>query len=429
MSDRLFCFYGDDFTGSTDVLEALAANGVSAILLLDALDERQLKGLSEYQAVGIAGESRSRGPGWMSEHLPAIFRSLKTYRAPICQYKVCSTFDSSPEHGNIGRAIEIGQEVFGGSCVPIVVGAPHLKRFVLFGNLFAAVPGGQVYRIDRHPSMRHHPVTPMLEGDLRLHLKLQTERKIALLDIVNLHGDDPEARLEEILSSDPSAVLFDGLDEVSLAVAGRLLWKRTHAAQTFAVGSAGLTHSLIRYWRQIGIIPQRYEPPPATPADRLIVISGSCSPVTESQIRWAMQNGFAHLRVNPATGNREALVAEALAALSRGCSIVLYTALGVQDCSSMLGGEALGSYLGSLLRELVMRSGVRRVMIAGGDTSTHAVRQLGVHALTFSALTAPGAPLCRCHSSEPALEGVEIVLKGGQVGPDDYFEMVRKGNK
>src|SRR4029077_9151684 len=110
------------------------------------------------------------------------------------------------------------------------------------------------------------------------------------------------------------------LDDVSLAVAGGLLWNQTRAAQTFAVGSAGLTHSLIRYWRQIGMIPKQYDPPPAAPADRLIVISGSCSPVTESQIRWTMQNGFANLRVNPATGNRDALITEALAALSGGCS-------------------------------------------------------------------------------------------------------------
>jgi len=427
MSDRLFCYYGDDFTGSTDVLEALASNGVSAVLFLDAPDERQLADFSGCQAIGIAGESRSRDPEWMSANLPAIFRSLKSYGAPICQYKVCSTFDSSPEHGNIGRALEIGQKVFGSSYVPIVVGAPHLKRYVLFGNLFAAGPGGGIYRIDRHPSMRHHPVTPMREGDLRLHLKLQTEREIALLDILALHGDDPDARLEEVLASHPSAVLFDGLDEVSLAVTGRLVAKRNRAAQVFAVGSGGFTHALIHYWKAAGIIPPKYTPVAAASTDRLIVISGSCSPVTEGQIRWAMQNGFAHFRVNPDRGNREALLNDALAALSGGCSIVLYTALGFQDCSSTLGGEPLGAYLGSVLRELVLRSGVRRVLIAGGDTSTHAVRQLGVHALTFTALTAPGSPLCRCHSFEPALDGVELVLKGGQVGPENYFEMVRKG--
>jgi len=429
MSDRLFCYYGDDFTGSTDALEALAANGVSTVLLLGAPDEGRLAKFSECRAIGVAGESRSRGPDWMSEHLPPVFRSLKAYGAPICQYKVCSTFDSSPEYGSIGRALEIGQEVFGASYVPVVVGAPHLKRFVLFGNLFAAGPGGMIHRIDRHPGMSRHPVTPMGEGDLRLHLSTQTDRKIALLDILALHGDDPEGRLNDLLSTHPSAVLFDGLDERSLAVTGRLVGTHAGVTQSFGIGSSGLTHALIRHWRQSGIIPRSFEPPAAAAADRLIVVSGSCSPVTEGQIRWAMGNGFAHLRIDPANVNREAIVNRALAVLSAGSSIVLYTALGAPECSTTLGGEALGCYLGLLLRELVLRSGVRRVMIAGGDTSSHATRQLGIEALTFAALTVPGAPLCRGHSPEPALDGVEIVLKGGQVGPENYFELVRKGKQ
>ena len=68
------------------------------------------------------------------------------------------------------------------------------------------------------------------------------------------------------------------------------------------------------------------------------------------------------------------------------------------------------------------------MLVAGGDTSTHAVRQLGVEALTFAALTTPGAPLCRCHAKQKPVDELELVLKGGQVGPEDYFERVRKGN-
>jgi uncharacterized protein YgbK (DUF1537 family) len=67
-------------------------------------------------------------------------------------------------------------------------------------------------------------------------------------------------------------------------------------------------------------------------------------------------------------------------------------------------------------------------LVCGGDTSTHAVRQLGIHALTFKGLTVPGSPLCRMHAASSALDGIEVVLKGGQVGPADYFELVKKGN-
>src|ERR1700736_5563081 len=103
MSARLFCFYGDDFTGSTDALEALAANGVATVLFTDTPDDAMLAQFADYPAVGIAGESRSRNPAWMSEHLPPVFHSLRRLGARICQYKVCSTFDSSPQYGSIGR--------------------------------------------------------------------------------------------------------------------------------------------------------------------------------------------------------------------------------------------------------------------------------------------------------------------------------------
>ncbi|MEO8128555.1 MAG: four-carbon acid sugar kinase family protein [Bryobacteraceae bacterium] len=428
MSERLFCYYGDDFTGSTDALEALASNGVETVLFLQPPDDSMLAEFPGCQAIGIAGESRSRGPAWMSGQLPSIFRSLKAYGAPVCQYKVCSTFDSSPQYGSIGRALEIGSDVFRNPFVPIVVGAPHLQRFVLFGNLFAAGPGG-IYRIDRHPGMRNHPVTPMQEGDLRLHLAGQTDRKIALLDILALRGVDPEGVLEGLLADHPDAVLFDGLDELTLQVTGRLVWTRRGAPQSFAIGSGGLTHALVQHWRREGKIVPQFTPPPASAADRLIVISGSCSPVTEGQIRWARNNGFEHLRVDAANLNLASTLSESLIALMAGRSLVIYTAMGLQDRGETPRGEELGSFLGTLLHKLLVQSGVRRALIAGGDTSTHAVRQLGIHALTFVALTAPGAPLCRCHSAEAALHGVEIVLKGGQVGPPHYFESVRKGRK
>jgi len=115
-----------------------------------------------------------------------------------------------------------------------------------------------------------------------------------------------------------------------------------------------------------------------------------------------------------------------VAALSAGRSVVLYTALGDADRVPG-GGETLGRRLGLLLRELVLRSGVRRAVVAGGDTATHAIRQLGVYALTFMAPTAPGAPLCRAHSDHAPLDGLELALKGGQVGPYDYFDVVRRG--
>ena len=427
MSGLLLSFYGDDFTGSTDALEALAANGVTSVLFLRLPDEAQLARFSHCQAVGLAGVSRSKSPAWMRENLPAIFRRLKDLGAPICQYKVCSTFDSSPEIGSIGQALEIGQEVFGNPYVPVVVGVPVLGRYVLFGHLFARA-GTATYRIDRHPTMKCHPVTPMTESDLRLHLARQTVRKIGLVDILAVSSGGAERQLEALLREGTQAVIFDGLDERSLEEIGRVIWTCRPTPQTFVVGSSGLNYALIEHWRAAGGLPPKPEFADPGPVERLVVVSGSCSPVTERQIRWALANGFESVPVEPGRAV-EGARAEALAALAAGRSVVLYTALGPSDRRDGVVGEQLGERLGTTLRELLERSGVRRAVVAGGDTASHAGQQLGVYALSVLRPLDPGTPLCRGHSDEARLDGLELVFKGGQIGAEDFFGVVRRGKR
>src|SRR5215813_11316361 len=91
----VFSYYGDDFTGSTDALEALAVNGVETVLFLRVPGADELRAFAGYRAIGIAGDSRSRSPEWMRAVLPAVFERLRRFGAPVVQYKVCSTFDSS----------------------------------------------------------------------------------------------------------------------------------------------------------------------------------------------------------------------------------------------------------------------------------------------------------------------------------------------
>nr|WP_276306264.1 four-carbon acid sugar kinase family protein [Halomarina sp. PSR21] len=185
--DLLLAFYGDDFTGSTDALEGLAANGVRAVLFLDPPTRADLDRFDDLDALGIAGASRSMTPGEMTEELRPAFEALSAFDVPIVHYKVCSTFDSAPDVGSIGRAIDIGQEMFDSPVVPVSQGTevPH-GRYVAFSNLFA-VQDGETYRIDRHPTMRDHPVTPMREGDLRRHLGEQTERDVGHVHVTDLN--------------------------------------------------------------------------------------------------------------------------------------------------------------------------------------------------------------------------------------------------
>lgn len=127
----------------------------------------------------------------------------------------------------------------------------------------------------------------------------------------------------------------------------------------------------------------------------------------------------------------EAAIAAELASLANGRTVILYTALGPEtDLGGAIadGRQAIGAALGRLQRALVERAGLRRVVIAGGDTSSHALRQLGIYALTLRLpLPSMPGPLCRAHSDDPRFDGLEIALKGGQAGADDYFASVRSG--
>ncbi len=427
-SGPLYCFYGDDFTGSTDALEAAASGGLRSVLFVGVPSTEHLEKFAGCEVVGIAGDSRSRSPAWMTEHLTAPFACLRDLGARVIHYKVCSTFDSSPTIGSIGRAMEIGQRLCHSRFVPIVVCSPRLRRYVVFGNLFAAA-GAQVHRIDRHPTMRVHPTTPMTEADLQHHLAAQTTLRVGLIDLPTLQSDRAAQRLDALLADGSEAILFDGVDEATLAASARLIWEQARGQPLFAVGSSGLTYGLLPSLR-------RADAPDPTPSeapgavDRMLVLSGSCSPVTAAQIQWALRNGYTGIRLDPArliTSREHAqqYVTAALDALQATGKVVLYSALGPLDSSSQAHDLSLGRAMGDLLKSILQATPLRRVVLAGGDTSSHAIGQLGLHALTWLASSQPGAPLCRAHADSPDIDGLQLVLKGGQIGSEDFFERIR----
>jgi uncharacterized protein YgbK (DUF1537 family) len=409
----LYTFYGDDFTGSTDVLEQLASNGVRTALFFAPPTPDQLANFPHLEAIGIAGDSRSRSPQWMSANLPGIFAALRQFHAPIVHYKVCSTFDSSPTHGSIGRAIELGIEAFNPVFVPIVVGTPHLRRYVYEGRLFAADASGNIHRIDRHP-MRNHPVTPMREPDLRRHLALQTDLPIGHIPHDSINAQTLHDNQEKIL-------LFDTTSAEDLAQTGELIWQQALQHPLFFASSSGLTAALITAWRTRNMLPPKPIALPITPANPLLVVSGSCSPVTARQIRHALAHGFHGIQLTPETILSPATIAAATASLAASRDTILYTALGPP--STPAHGETLGAALGQLIRQILTRIPLRRILLCGGDTSSHAIPQLGLTALTWLANLQPGAPLCQAYPG-----GLQLVLKGGQVGTEDFFQLVRAGS-
>ncbi|MDP9911786.1 uncharacterized protein YgbK (DUF1537 family) [Variovorax boronicumulans] len=92
-----------------------------------------------------------------------------------------------------------------------------------------------------------------------------------------------------------------------------------------------------------------------------------------------------------------------------------------------IDAQALARAGGELLARVLALVPLRRVGIAGGDTSSHAVQALDAWGLSYVADIGAGTSLCRVHSDDVALDGLEIMLKGGQMGSDDVFERLVHG--
>lgn len=443
-------YYGDDFTGSTDVMEVLSFAGVKTVLFMAPPSAAQIARFPGAKAVGVAGRTRSMSPEEMADELLPVYRAFRALKTPISHYKTCSTFDSSPEVGSIGRAIDLGQPVFDSPFVPLVVGAPQLRRYCAFGNLFARSGlDGDVFRLDRHPTMRRHPITPMDEADLRVHLSRQTARMTALFDVAQLElgGAALEGEFAALMAKQPEVVLFDVLCEAHLEKIGRLIWGRR---PLFAAGSSGVEYALVAHWRKAGAIGQAMDRPVAGPVEQTVVVSGSCSPVTANQIAWAEAQGFETVALDPVRliAAADAAVAEGVKRgveiLKAGRSAILHTGRGPEDGRiaqtvahlkemgfgdldvKLRSGAMLGAALGRILQGILAQVHLKRAATTGGDTSYYIAQSLGIEALEVVAPMAPGSPLCRIHSGG-RLDGTEIVFKGGQVGKVDFFGSVLSG--
>jgi uncharacterized protein YgbK (DUF1537 family) len=444
-------YYGDDFTGSTDVLEALHNGGIEAVLFVSPPSSEVLRQYGYVRAFGIAGNSRTMSPSEMDEALPEVFEALRSHQPKIVHYKTCSTFDSSPAVGSIGRATDIGRQIFQNRLIPMVVGSPALGRYCVFGNLFARSGlDTDPFRLDRHPSMKQHPVTPMTEADLRLHLARQTKGAVELLDVLTLDRgfDFCRAKLDQ-MQLPGGAVLFDTLTVQHLETIGRLICdlQKSEQKPLFVVGSSGIDYALVRHWQNTNVsegsspFNQRGLTASIQPVDCTVVLSGSCSPVTARQIDWALKHGFAEVAVDtikvPTQHEVDLMARQVASSLDRAQSVIVRTTRAPTDPrlaeAQRMPGQAATAKLGAVLAQIfyeVLRSHpLRRVAVVGGDTSGQVARSLGIEAVEMIGPLEPGAPLCLVRSQDKIIDGLEVTFKGGQVGYDDFFGTLLRGHR
>jgi len=443
-------WYGDDFTGSSAVMEALTFAGLPSVLFFDVPSEAQLATFPDVKGIGIASTARSQSPQWMEQHLPSAFQALSGLSTGIVHYKVCTTMDSSPEVGSIGKAIEIGATTLETECVPILIAAPQMRRYQCFGNLFAGM-GDTIYRIDRHPVMSQHPVTPISEADVAKHFEMQTDQvTFSNIDLNQLQHPAIAIDVFSMASVDDSvsAVTIDCMDETSEAAAGALLWNNRNKHR-FIVGSQGVEYALIKHFQDKGLLETAPAMPGIGQADRTVIVSGSVSPVTAEQIDWSRTNGFDCIQFDASAvcGDQQILNTEiervlsaAMEAVDLGKDPLIYTAEGPEDIfverfrnalkdaamDAAIANQRIGQALGEILIQVLTKTNIQRAVISGGDTSGYATEKLDLYALTALSPTIPGAAIFRAHANN-RFDGLELALKGGQMGSKDYFGWIRDG--
>ena len=441
-----FGWYGDDFTGATDTLAVAARANLRSILFLDVPTKEQLACVGPLDAIGIAGTARGMDTQQMRAYLPGIGRFFQDQRVPVLHYKCCSTFDSAVHTGSLASAVDILGNYVGARFALFVGGQPDIGRYCCFGNLFAAAgESGQVYRLDRHPTMQCHPVTPMHEADLRLHLQSQ-----GMADVINipytLYGypdkeqDAMVDRAAQHSSGDGKkmnkGVLFDVSDSAQLPSVGRQVLRIANENGTaLVVGSSVVLQAVSAACNDNDRTqsPAQRTPGQARPgtvsSGPVFVLAASLSPVTAAQVEAA--GGYVKISLRAGLllhdeAYRETQRQHICDELRANRNVLAYVDQKAgRDPAIDSAGLAMETarFVYAVLQQLSAQDKrLGRLGIAGGDTSSQAIAQLEIWALSYLRVLSPGVTLCVMHSDKATLDGVEVMLKGGQMGSVDIFD-------
>ncbi|MFE5889552.1 3-oxo-tetronate kinase [Streptomyces sp. NPDC056462] len=415
MGIRLGCL-ADDFTGATDLANNLVRAGMRVVQLIDVPEDRIDGQAIDADAVVIALKSRTTPA---SDAVDASLRALAWLRSAGAEqiyFKYCSTFDSTPA-GNIGPVTEALMEALGADFTIATPAFPDNGRTVFKGHLFV----GDVLLSDS--GMRHHPLTPMTDPNLVSVLQAQTGRPVGLVDhtVVAGGGDAVRTRFDELRKEGVGVAIVDSVSNRDLVRLGEAV-----RDLPLVTAGSGLAIGLPANWG--------FEPSAAAaqlpPADgHAAVVSGSVSDATNGQVLEFLRTGRPAFSVDPlriAAGEDVAgqALAFAEAHLADGPVLVHSTEApdAVRAVQGRLGaaeaGELVERTLARVARGLVDR-GVRRLVVAGGETSGAVVQALGITRLRIGPQIAPGVPWCA--ATLPGGDTLHITLKSGNFGGPDFF--------
>ncbi|MFK4600056.1 3-oxo-tetronate kinase [Streptomyces pristinaespiralis] len=412
MTLRIGCT-ADDFTGGTDVAAAFRRAGLRTALVFGPPDDTTALP-ADCDAVVVALKSRSTPADEAVTDSLAAQRWLWTKGAAQIYFKYCSTFDSTP-HGNIGPVTDALMDAAGAAVTLHCPASPPNGRTVYQGHLFVHD------QLLSDSPLRHHPLNPMTDSALVRLLSAQTSHRVGLIDWSTLRRG-VEAVREAVVAHQQAGVrhvVADALTDDDLAVLGAATLELPLVA-----GAAGLAEGLGHAYPTAG--PTAAEPWPRE--GRAAVLAGSCSARTLDQIAQFYAAGLPslHLDVLAAATGRD-VTGEALAWYEDqdpDLPVLIYASASPEELAAVqaqLGvAEAAAQVeelLGALASHLVER-GVRRLLVAGGETSGAVTTALGIRAVLVGEEADPGVPWTYATTKNGDLA---LMLKSGNFGAPDLF--------
>jgi 3-dehydrotetronate 4-kinase len=408
----------DDYTGASDLANTLTRAGLRTVQTI-GVPADELK-LPEVDAVVVSLKSRSIEASLAVSRSQAADKWLRSRGANHVLFKVCSTFDST-DAGNIGPVMDALRGSSGDAIVLVTPAFPETGRTVYQGNLFVgAVP------LNESP-LKDHPLNPMHDSNLVRVLARQSRTKIGLVDLATVvRGPEAvRALLADLSGKDVGAAIIDAVFDLDLETIGNVALDHRLSVGASGMG-LGLARALVAAGKgQRDAAGKAAEAPIGGPA---ACLAGSCSQATLQQIANA-EDMMAVLHLDPdrtITGQDEVRRALAWAAqrITEGPILIASSATPDQVAAlqSRHGRDAAGHAVEQAMADVaegLVKLGVRRLVVAGGETSGAVVDRLGIPGFLVGAEIAAGVPVLRAVGAN---EGqMSLALKSGNFGGPRFF--------
>jgi uncharacterized protein YgbK (DUF1537 family) len=405
----------DDFTGATDLANTLVRQGMRTVQLIDVPDATTA--LPDADAIVVALKSRTIPAADAVRQSLAALAWLRRAGTRQTLFKYCSTFDST-DAGNIGPVADALLDALGSDFTVFCPAFPENGRTIYKGYLFV----GDVLLSES--GMRDHPLTPMRDPSLVRVLQRQTKRKVGLVPYATVaKGSDAIRAAFAALRRDGfHHAVIDAVGDGDLLALGAAI-----ADLPLITGGSGIALGLPENFRRAGLLA------PSDAAGTLpvvrgaeAVIAGSCSTATLAQVA-AMRARRPVFDIDPlalAEGADAVGAALDFAARELAAGPILISASAtpeqVRHVQERLGRERAGALVETALAEIARRlveRGVRRLVVAGGETSGAVVKALGITGLRIGPQIDPGVPWTASLGEKPLL----LALKSGNFGGTDFF--------